>query len=62
MTEDVVESNGAEMNAIRETVVKYVIQKTIPCNVFLKRISSATNLSIKVLHTAFTKYAQKHGT
>lgn len=59
---DVVESNGAEMNVIRETGVQYVIQKTIPYNVFLKRISSATNLPIKVLHTALTKYAQKHGT
>ena len=28
----------------------------------VKRISSATNLPIKVLHTALTKYAQKHGT
>lgn len=59
---DVVESNGAEMNAIRETGVQYVIHKTIPYNVFLKRISSATNLPIKVLHTALTKYAQNHGT
>lgn len=59
---DVVESNGAEMNVIRETGVQYVIQKTIPYNVFLKRISSATNLPIKALHTALTKYAQKHGT
>ena len=59
---DVVESNGAEMNVIRETGVQYVIRKTIPYNVFLKRISSATNLPIKVLHTALTKYAQKHGT
>ena len=59
---DVVESYGAEMNAIRETGVQYVIRKTIPYNVFLKRISSATNLPIKVLHTALTKYAQKHGT
>lgn len=59
---DVVESNGAEMNVIRETGVQYVIQKTIPYNVFLKRISSATNLPIKVLHTALTKYARKHGT
>ena len=59
---DVVESTGAKMNVIRETGVQYVIQKTIPYNVFLKRISSATNLPIKVLHTALTKYAQKHGT
>lgn len=59
---DVVESTGAELNVIRETGVQYVIQKTISYNVFLKRISSATNLPIKVLHTALTKYAQKHGT
>lgn len=59
---DVVETTGAEMNVIRETGLQYVIQKTIPYSVFLKKISSATNLPIKVLHTALTKYAQKHGT
>lgn len=59
---DVVVSNGNEMNVVRETGVQYAIQKTIPYNAFLKRISSATNLPIKVLHIALTKYAQKHGT
>lgn len=40
------------MSVVRETGVQYVVDKTIPYNIFLKRISSATNLPIKVLHSA----------
>ena len=35
---DKVRSNGTEMNVVRETGVQYVMQKTIPYSVFLKRI------------------------
>lgn len=59
---DKVESTGTEMSVIRATGVQYVIHKTIPYNVFLKRISTVTNLPIKVLHSALCKYAKKHGT
>ena len=58
---DKVRSNGTEMNVVRETGVQYVMQKTIPYSVFLKRISNTTNLPIKVLHLALCKYAKKHG-
>lgn len=58
---DKVGSTGIEMNIIRETGVQYVIHKTMPYNVFLKRISAATNLPIKALHSALCKYAKKHG-
>jgi len=59
---DKVESTGKEMNIVREAGVQYIIQKTIPYNVFLKRISTSTNLPIKVLHSALCKYAKKYGT
>lgn len=59
---DKVGSTGTEMNVVRETGVQHVIHKTIPYSVFLKRISNATNLPIKVLHSALCKYAKKHGT
>lgn len=59
---DKVGSNGMGMNVVRETGVQYVIHKTIPYGVFLKRISTATNLPIEVLHLALCKYAKKHGT
>ncbi len=59
---DKIGSAGAEMNAVRETGVQYVIHKTMPYNVFLKRISAATSLPIKVLHLALCRFAKKHGT
>ena len=59
---DKVESTGTEMNVVRETGVQYVIHKTLPYGIFLKRISSTTNLPIKVLHSALCRYSKKHGT
>lgn len=59
---DKVGSTRTETNVVRETGVQYVIHKTIPYSDFLKRISTATNLPIKVLHSALCKYAKKHGT
>ncbi len=59
---DKVGSDGNGMSVVRETGVQYIVHKTIPYNVFLKRISVATNLPIKVLHSALCKFAKKHGT
>ena len=59
---DKVESTGKKMSVIRETGVQYLLHKTMPYNLFLKRISAATNLPIRVLHSALCKYAKKHGT
>lgn len=59
---DKVESTGKEMSVFRETGVQYLLHKTMPYNLFLKRISAATNLPIRVLHSALCKYAKKHGT
>lgn len=58
---DIVESNGMQMHISRETGVQYVLHKAIPYGVFLKRISTTTNLPIKVLHSALCKFAKKHG-
>ena len=59
---DKVGSTGTEMSVIKETGVQYVVHKTIPYNTFLKRISNATNIPIKVLHSALCKFAKKYGT
>lgn len=59
---DRVGSTGTEMNVIRETGVQYLVHKTIPYNTFLKRISNATSIPIKVIHSALCKFAKKHGT
>ena len=59
---DKVGSTGTEMSVIRESGVQYLLHKTMPYNAFLKRISGATNLPIKVLHSALCKFAKKHGT
>lgn len=58
---DVVESSGKEMVMVRETGVQYITHKTIPYNIFLKRISGVTNLPIDVLHSALCAFSKKHG-
>lgn len=59
---DRIGSTGSEMSVIRESGVQYIVRKTIPYHTFLKRISNATNLPIKVLHSALCNFAKKHGT
>ena len=59
---DRVGSTGTEMSIVRETGVQYAVQKTMPYNVFLKRISGATSLPIRVLHSALCRFAKKRGT
>ena len=58
---EVVSSIGTEMNVLREVGVQYIVTRTIPSCVFLKRISTATNIPIKVLHAALCSYAKRHG-
>lgn len=59
---DVVESSGTEMALVRETGVQYMVHKTIPYNVFLKRICDYTNLPIVVVHSALLAFSKKYGT
>jgi len=58
---DVINSTGTEMHMLREAGVQYIVTRTIPYGTFLKRISSATNIPIKVLHSALCAYEKKHG-
>lgn len=53
-------STGTEMNVLRESGVQFVMHKTIPYHMFLKHISNATNLPIKVLHSALCKLSLIH--
>ncbi len=55
-------STGTEMSVVRESGVQYTVHKTIPYNTFLKRITNATNIPIKVIHSALCRFAKKHGT
>ena len=54
-------STGTVMHLVSETGAQYVMKKKIPYGLFLKRISTATNLPITVLHSALCKYAEKYG-
>ncbi len=54
-------SDGERMSVLNETGVQYALRRIIPYNVFLKRISAATSLPIRTLHTALCRYAKKHG-
>ena len=58
---EVVHSNGSQMSTGTGTGVQYAISRPIPYNVFLKRIMSATNIPIELLHRALCKYTKNHG-
>lgn len=58
---ETVKSSGTEMSVVRETGVQYILHRTMPYHVFLKRISNATNLPICVLHSALCAFSKKHG-
>lgn len=58
---EVVHSNGSQMSTETGTGVQYAISRPIPYNVFLKRIMSATNIPIALLHRALCKYTKNHG-
>ena len=58
---DVVQSDGSQMSTETGTGVQYIINRPIPYGVFLKRIMSATNIPINVLHNAMNAYSNKHG-
>lgn len=55
-----IRSTGSEMEVVRETGVSYLVKRTIPYNQFLKRVSKATNIPIKTIHSALCSYSEKH--
>lgn len=59
---EIVHSDGSEMAVETGTGVQYVISRPIAYNIFLKRIMSATNIPISILHRAMCDYSKKHGT
>lgn len=58
---ETIANNGDEMSTSMHTGVQYTIHKPIPYNVFLKKISNATNLPINAIHIAMCNYSKKHG-
>lgn len=57
----VVHSTGTNMELEADTGVQYTINHPVSYGVFLTRISSATNLPIRLLHKALCEYVKKHG-
>ena len=58
---DIVQSNDARTEVSHTAGVQYSVFRTIPYGVFLKRISSVTNIPIKTIHSALCIYSKKHG-
>jgi type III restriction enzyme len=59
---DIVKSDGSQMMIVSDTGAQYIVSKPIPYNEFLKRITNATNIPIKVLHEALCEYVKRNGT
>ena len=58
---DIVKSNGQQIMAETGSGVQYTITNSLPYGIFLKRISSATNIPVTVIHRAISNYTEKHG-
>ena len=58
---DIVRSNGAQMRTETGSGVQYSIASSIPYGIFLKRISSATNIPASMIHKSICNYVKRHG-
>ncbi len=58
---DTVTSNGERMAATSQGGVQYTVDRALPYGVFLKRISSVTNIPLEKIHNAVCRYANKYG-
>lgn len=58
---DIVTSNGKQMSSTTNSGVQYAINQALPYGVFLKRVSSATNIPLEKIHSAICRYSTKHG-
>lgn len=58
---DIVVSDGNHMSSNSESGVQYTINQALPYGVFLKRVSDATNISLKKIHSAICHYTKKSG-
>lgn len=53
---DIVTSDGKRMSSTTNSGVQYTINQALPYGVFLKRVSSATNISLEKIHNAICRY------
>lgn len=58
---DVVGSDGEQMEIKKRAGVQYTINQALPYGIFLKRLSSATNIPVTSIHSAICAYAKKKG-
>ena len=58
---DIVRSDGKQMTAETGNGVQYAVANTLPYGLFLKRVSSATNIPISMIHKSICGYAKRHG-
>ena len=58
---DIVRSNGAQMRTETGSGVQYSIASSLPYGIFLKRISSATNIPVSMIHKSICNYVKRHG-
>ena len=58
---DIVRSDGKQMMSEVGTGVQYAITNFLPYGQFLKRVSSATNISVSTIHKVIVGYVEKHG-
>lgn len=58
---DIVRSNGAQMRTEIGSGVQYSIASSLPYGIFLKRISSATNIPASMIHKSICNYVKRHG-
>lgn len=58
---DIVVSDGNNMSSNSGSGVQYTINQALPYGVFLKRVSDATNISFKKIHSAICRYTKKSG-
>lgn len=58
---DIVRSNGVQMRTETGSGVQYSIASSLPYGIFLKRISSATNIPASMIHKSICNYVKRHG-
>lgn len=58
---DTITSDGEYISSTSNSGVQYTFNQALPYGVFLKRVSSATNISLEKIHGAICRYASSGG-
>lgn len=58
---DVLRSDGNRMMTETGSGVQYTIANSLPYGLFLKRVASATNIPIQIIHKGICNYTEKYG-